>query len=97
MSLSIRKLVVLGLVAAVFLLANMWVVVNWLQDQGVIGMARDIRSDYLTGTAITIILVLLVLLVGPGTVRRSVVRRCSVCDHVLISSGPYCSACGSKA
>ena len=33
-SLGIRKLVVLILAAAIFLLANAWLVVNWLEDRG---------------------------------------------------------------
>jgi len=55
MTLGIRKTIVLVLVAAVFLLANMWLVMNWLQDKGVIDMAKYVRTEFLTGTAITII------------------------------------------
>lgn len=95
MSLGIRKVAVLGLVVGVFLLANLWFVVNWLQDQGVIDMARHVRAEYITGTAITIIIVLLILLVRPAG-ERAWLRRCPVCDHVLVSRGPYCSDCGSK-
>ena len=36
MALGIRKLVVLVLVAAVFLLANVWLVVNWLEKMGAV-------------------------------------------------------------
>jgi len=55
MTLGIRKTIVLVLVAAIFLLANMWLVMNWLQEKGVIDMAKSVRKEYLTGTAITII------------------------------------------
>ena len=96
MSLGIRKLIVLGLVAVVFLLGNVWLVVSWLQDCGVIDWARYVRTEYLTGTAITVILVLLVLLVRPSSARSSWLRRCSVCEHVLVGRGQYCSDCGSK-
>ncbi len=97
MTLGIRKLIVVLAVAAVFLVGNLWLLVDWLQEHGVIDWARYLRSEFLTGTAITVILVLLVLLAHPGSDRRSVLRRCTVCDHVLVGHGPYCSACGSKA
>ena len=98
MSLGIRKFIVLVLVAAVFLLANAWLVANWLADAGIIDGAKHIRKEYLTGTAISIIVVLLILLVRPGRAAagRGLFRRCPVCDHRLISRGKYCSECGSK-
>jgi len=99
MTLGVRKFIVLLLLAAVFLLANVWLVVNWLDQKGVIGFAEYIRMEYVTGTAITIIVVLLILLVKPG--RRAaaglgLVRRCPVCDHVLLGRGKYCGECGSR-
>ena len=97
MTLGIRKLIVLGLVAAVFLLGNVWLVVSWLQEHGVIDWARYLRAEYLTGTAMTIIIVLLILLVRTGSDRTGWVRRCSVCDHLLVGRGRYCTDCGSKA
>jgi hypothetical protein len=63
MTLGIRKLIVLVLVAALFLVANLVLVANWLQEKGVVDWARYVHREYLTGTAITIIVVLLVLLV----------------------------------
>jgi hypothetical protein len=51
----------------------------------------------LTGTAITIIAVLLILSVSPRAKTGGLVRRCPVCDHVLLTKGVYCSECGSKA
>ena len=97
MTLGIRKLIVLSLVAGVFLIGNLWLVVSWLQDRGIIDGARYVRAEYLTGTAITIIIVLLVLLACPNAQRRAWLRRCSVCSHVLVGNGLYCSDCGSKA
>ncbi len=99
MTLRIRKTIVLVLVAAIFLLANMWLVMNWLEDKGVIDMAKYVRTEYLTGTAITIIIALLILLVKPGREaagRAGLIRRCPVCDHTVLSRGAYCSDCGSK-
>ena len=96
MTLGIRKLIVISLVGAVFLLANFLLVTSWLQDKGVIDWADNIRRDYLTGTAITIIIALLVLMVGQRRDGRRLFRRCPVCDHRLLGSAAYCSDCGSK-
>ena len=99
MTLGIRKLIVLVLIASIFLLANVWFVVKWLDEHGVVEGAKYLKSEYLTGTAITIILVLLVLLVKPGrevVSNTGLIRRCPVCDHMLIGKGAYCSDCGSK-
>ena len=99
MTLGIRKTIVLVLVTAVFLLANMWLVMNWLQETGVIDTAKYIRKEFLTGTAIAVILTLLLLLVKPAREaagRSGLFRRCPVCDHRLLIRGVYCSDCGSK-
>jgi len=96
MTLGIRKLIVVGLVGAVLLLGNFILVANWLQERGVIDWVQCIRKEYLTGTAITIIVVLLILLVRPAGVLLRSRRRCPVCDHVVASAGQYCSDCGSK-
>jgi hypothetical protein len=96
MTLGVRKLIVLVLVAAVFLLANVWLAVNWLDKAGVIDLARHIRAEYLTGTAITIIIVLLVLLVRPRGNGAKLIRRCPVCDHLLLGRARYCGECGSR-
>ena len=96
MTLGIRKLIVVGLVGAVFLVANFLLVASWLQDRGIIDWARGIRQEYLTGTAITIIVALLVLLVAHRSDGRRLFRRCPVCDHTLLGRSHYCSDCGSK-
>lgn len=99
LSLGIRKILVLSLVGGVFLLGNVWLVVNWLDDKGMIDGARYVRKEYLTGTAITIIIALLILLVKPGrdaASRFGLLRRCPVCDHRLLGRGQYCSDCGTK-
>lgn len=97
MTLGSRKLIVLSLVGGLFMLANLWIVVNWLDSHGVIGAAKHVRQEYLTGTAITIIVVLLILLVGPGRATASSwFRRCAVCGEWLGLTGKYCSECGSK-
>ena len=96
MTLRIRKLIVLVLVAALFLVANLMFVASWLQEKGVIDWAKYVHKEFLTGTAITIIVVLLILLVGPRAAGRGLVRRCQVCDHAVLGRGGYCSDCGSK-
>ena len=96
MSLGTRKAVVIAAVAAIFLVANVWIVANWMEERGVIDWAKHIRAEYVTGTAITIIVVLLILLVRLGSDRAGLVRRCPVCDHVLLGRGRYCGECGSR-
>jgi len=92
MTLTLRKLIVLGLVAAVFVLANAVLIVDWLREKGVLDVAREIRREYLTGTALTIVVVLLILLVRP----RAAGRRCPVCERSLRGWARYCSDCGSR-
>ena len=96
MTLGIRKLIVLVLAAALFLVANLIFVTNWLQEKGVIDWAKDARQEYLTGTAITIIVVLLILLVSPGRGSFRLGRRCPVCDHGVQGGTKYCGDCGSR-
>ena len=96
MTLGLRKLIVLALVAALFLLANLLFVANWLAERGVINWAQGIRQEYLTGTAITIIVVLLILLVSPGGRSSPWARKCPVYDHTLLGSAKYCGDCGSR-
>ena len=98
MTLTIRKIIVLGLIGIIFLTANILVVANWLAEKGVAEKAGWLREEFLTGTAIAVVVALLILLVNPkGSGRaNSLVRRCPVCDKVLVTRGAYCSECGSK-
>jgi len=98
MSLTIRKIIVLGLIGTIFLMANILVVANWISDTGIAEKAGWLRKEFLTGTAVAVILVLLILLVSPKASSRAVgfIRRCPVCDKRLIGSPSYCSECGSK-
>jgi len=100
MTLGLRKIILLGLIGCIFLMANVVVVANWLADSGVSQFAQTIKNNYLTGTAVTIIVALLILLVGPKKTSSSkimsFVRRCPVCDHRLIGKATYCGECGSK-
>ena len=96
--LGIRKLFVLSLVGGIFLLANVMFVAHWLNESGVIDWAGRVKTDFLTGTAITVILALLILLVKPRAEGGPVglLHRCPVCDHRILGRGSYCSECGSK-
>jgi hypothetical protein len=94
LSLKLRKTVVLVLVATVFLLGNLIVITGWLQQAGVIGWAQDFREEFLTGTAITILVALLILIVGPGKSRDAGGSNCPVCDRSQ-RGGRYCKHCGS--
>ena len=100
MTLGLRKIILLGLIGCIFLMANVVVVANWLANSGVSQFAQTIKNNYLTGTAVTIIVALLILLVAPNKTSSSkimsFVRRCPVCDHRVIGSANYCSDCGSK-
>ena len=98
MSLGTRKLIVLGFVAGVFVTGNALAIVQWLADRGVVDLAANLRHGYLTGTAITVILAMLVLLVPAKQVASgpSSGGRRPVCDHPLGGRGGYCSECGSR-
>jgi len=96
LSLGIRKMIVVGLIGTVLLMGNIVLVINWLQAQGWIEWAQSFRYEYLTPTALTITVVLLILLVKPRTGSSSWIRHCPVCDHRTRGSKNYCSDCGSK-
>jgi len=99
MSLTIRKIIVLGLVGIIFLMANVLVVANWIADSGIAEKAGWVRREFLTGTAIAVILALLMLLVSPKNASGKAIdftRRCPVCDKRLVGNASYCSTCGSK-
>jgi hypothetical protein len=96
LGLTIRKVLVLGLMSSILLPGNIHFVANWLAEKGVVDWARAIRTEYFTETAITITVVLLILPVNPAVKSGGVARRCPVCDHVLLSRGMYCGECGSK-
>ena len=97
-SLTSRKLILMSLIAGVFLAGNILFIAQWLADKGVPETAHWIRQEFLTGTAIAVIIALLILLVSPREKRKVSIwaKTCPVCDAKLSTSGSYCSACGSK-
>jgi len=83
----------------VFLAGNILLVANWLAESGVEQKANWLREEFLTGTAIAVIVALLILLVNPKNVSGRAIgftRRCPVCDKRLIGNPNYCAECGSK-
>lgn len=98
MTLGIRKLLVIALVGCLVLAGNLMLIANWLQQHGVIDIARDVRQEFLSGTAITILAALLILLVPNGNGGRHGMgrRQCPVCEGSVRSSARYCDDCGSK-
>jgi hypothetical protein len=97
MSLTIRKIIVLGLIGVTFLTANILIVANWIAETGIAEKAGWVRKEFLTGTAIAVVVALLILLVNPKSSRAvGFVRRCPVCDKRLIGNPNYCGECGSK-
>ena len=98
MSLAVRKLAIVVFAITIILLANVWAIASWLDNIGLIAWASNIRAEFLTGTAITVILALVILLASPS--RRDflslAIRRCGVCDHIMLRRGKYCAMCGSR-
>ena len=96
MSLGIRKIIVISLIGLILLSGNILLVANWLSERGVPEKANWLRENFLTGTAITVIVALLILLVTPGKSRSGIGRSCPVCDKRLFHNTNYCGECGSK-
>ena len=87
-----------ALIGVIFLLGNILVIANWLAEKGVEQKANWLREEFLTGTAIAVILVLLILFVNPKVSSRTIsfTRRYPVCDKRLIGNTNYCGECGKK-
>ncbi len=99
MTITMRRLIIVVPIASILLLANFLSLGEWLDSAGVIGWARSINAEYITGTAIAVIAALLILLPSaPERGRRAWLSspRCPVCDEGLRPGGRYCHACGSR-
>ena len=99
MTLTNKKLILIGTIATLLLLANLWELVAWLDRVGLIGWAERLEMKYLTGTAITVIVVLLILLPShPSTEHRGSgpAQRCRVCRRPAHRAAKYCAGCGSR-
>ena len=95
MTLVARKRCVVGGILFVVCLANVDVFVGWLIEIGLISWAQYMLEQYLTGTAVTVIVAMLVV-VPSGTAIAVYVQRCPVCEALLFRRGKYCSECGSR-
>ena len=96
MTLGIRKIIVIGMIGCIFLCGNVLLIANWLSEKGIPEKSDWIFENFLTGTALSVILALLFLLVSPGKNRIGTNRNCPVCDKRLSENFQYCSDCGSK-
>ena len=63
-----RKFIVVVLVGSVLVVAGIVPISQWLVEQGWVETAEAIRSEYLTGTAIAVIVAMLIML--PGRIGR---------------------------
>ena len=95
MSIAKRKLLVASVIVMVLVLANAGTIVAWLCEIGLIPLAEYLRAEYVTGTAIVVIMALLIMLPSRA-VWAMLARRCSVCDAVMLRRGKYCGECGSR-
>ncbi|AQT68726.1 hypothetical protein STSP2_01898 [Anaerohalosphaera lusitana] len=95
MNLTLRKFLVVLLIAAVLVLGNIVVIAHWLDEVGVSPLAERISDDFLTPTAVTIISALLILLVGPSRHAGSTMS-CPVCRSRVRRADKYCPECGSR-
>ena len=59
---------------------------NWLSNKGVSPLAQTIKDNHLTGSVVTIIVVLCILLFGPGKPDRSIAGIIRKCPSVIIDS-----------
>lgn len=98
MTTTFRKIVLIAAIAAIITVANIAWIAGWLQEVGAVGAAHTIRHEFLTGTAITILIALFVLLTGRGQAQSAprLFGRCHVCGHRTIEGGEYCAHCGSR-
>jgi hypothetical protein len=97
MTLTLRKIALIGLIGLILLAANIALVAAWLEQVGVVDLAASIRREFLTGTAITILVALLILLVSPGRSRAAAWRnRCDICGRSVFGRASYCPECGSR-
>ena len=95
MSIAKRELLVASVIVMLLVLTNAGAIVAWLRGIGLISLAEYLRAEYVTGTAIVVIMALLILL--PSRVVWAILaRRCAVCDAVLLRRGKYCAECGSR-
>jgi hypothetical protein len=93
------KKFLLGLLAAVALLANALLLVHRLSKKEKDDKGKKTRNPFLAGTAVASILAIVALLLRRRSEcdeTRESRGHCPVCDIRLVGQGKYCSACGSR-
>lgn len=98
MSLHVHRLLIITVVGLVLLLSHALTIANWLDEAGVIAWVHRFKTEFVTGTAITVIVVLLILMPGVHATGAGTrwLRRCRVCGHLLLRAGRYCPGCGGR-
>ena len=94
----IRRLV-LGLLAAVALLANALLLLRGPSKKEADDKAKRTQKAFLASTAIASILAIVALLLKrhrKDNAHHEALGHCPVCDVRLVGQGRYCSACGSR-
>ena len=97
MTLLRRKILILSVAVGILFLANLNTLVHWMNQLGIVDLAGWIGERYLTGTALAIMVTLIVLTVDKSrTCPVDHSRHCRTCDHLRAENGRYCPHCGSR-
>lgn len=92
-----RKLIIVAGIGSILFIAGLPSIVAWLDRAGLIEIAAWARVEFLTGTAITVIVALMILLPTEGGLQRYTRSyHCPVCDERLRHHCRYCHTCGSR-
>lgn len=94
-----RKLVLIATISLILAVAGLPGIAAALTELGLVGLARNLRAEYLTGTAITVIIALLILLPRHAIVAIRFIATtgtCHVCRRGISRPAKYCPHCGSR-
>ncbi len=92
-----RKLIVITIAAIIMVTAGLPAITARLWHVGLVPLARWIRAEYLTGTALAVILALLVLLPSRSRFNGGLrPHACPVCGERNRTHNRYCPQCGSR-
>lgn len=99
MTIRMRSPVAVLSAAAILLFTNSPALGLWVEGSSMIEWTWSLRTEHITGAAIAVIALLLILLHSPAlrnAPRLQRARRCPVCDEELRPKGRYCPTCGSR-
>lgn len=94
-----RKLIIITTIGAILAIGGLPEISAMLTNFGLVGFARELRTEFLTGTALAIILVLLILVpphVFVAVLLQLPTRLCNVCNQRIDRTARYCPHCGSR-